>query len=72
MTNSINRANEILKKKGNQHCSCIHAFRIIYIVREAGVFGKSKPSQKYCLEIGKQIAALKFQKCVLNAELRIM
>ena len=30
------------------------------ILQEALVFGKSKPSRKYCLEIGKQIAALKF------------
>ena len=31
----------------------------------------SSVSQKYCLEIGKQIAAIKFQNFFLNAELRI-
>ena len=34
--------------------------------QEALVFRKSKPSQKYCLEIAKQIATLKFQTVVLS------
>ena len=46
-------------------------FRIIYIVQEAWVCGNIKTSRKYRLEIGKQIAALKFQIFVLSAELRM-
>ena len=45
-------------------------FRIIYIALVALKFGKSKPSRQLCLEIGKQIAALKFQKVVINASNR--
>ena len=33
------------------------------------MLGKSKRSRKYSMEIGKQIAALKFQTFVLNADL---
>ena len=32
------------------------------------MFRKSKPSRKYCMEIPKQIAALKFQKFVLSGK----
>ena len=47
--------------------SGVHTFfQIIYIVHDVSVFEKGKPNQKYCLEIVKQIAALKFQKCVLS------
>ena len=46
-------------------------FQIIYIVQESWVLRKGKPSRKYCLEIVKQIAALKFQKLVLSGELRM-
>ena len=35
------------------------------------MFRERKPSRKFCLEIGKQVAALKFKKIVLNAELRM-
>ena len=43
-------------------------FRINYIARTASKFGKSKPSWQYCLDIGKQNAALNFPKFILNAE----
>ena len=46
-------------------------FQIFYIVQEASVFRKSTASRKYCLEIGKQVTTLKFQKIVLSGGLRM-
>ena len=43
----------------------------LYCARSLSVKFKSKPSRKYCLEIAKQIAALKFQKFVISGELRM-
>ena len=69
-----NRANEIFENHSPTFDVPLAfiLFCIIYIVQEALVSGKSKPSRKYCFEIAEQIAALKFPNFVLNAELRVM
>ena len=41
-------------------------FRIIYIMLAASKIGESKPSCQHCLEDGKQNAALKILKFVLD------
>ena len=44
-------------------------FHIFYIAPAPTKFGRSKPSQQYCLKMGKQKATLKL---VLDTELKIM